>query len=63
MPDSGSRAAGLGILNIGLVVPSMLGALLAAALIGVGGYVLLYVVAAIVAALGGALVCRVRAVR
>jgi MFS family permease len=64
LPDAENRAKDLGILNIGSVVPPAIAPLLAGLIITSGlGYPVLFAAVGAVAALGAALVYRVRSVR
>ncbi|MDH6622665.1 MFS family permease [Streptomyces sp. LBL] len=64
LPDAGSRARDLGLMNIASLVPQAFAPLAAGLIITtLGGYPALYVTTAVTAALSGFAVLRVRAVR
>jgi MFS family permease len=64
LPDAGSRAKDLGIMNIGSVVPPALAPLIASIFItSVGGYPVLFTAVGVTATVGATLVYRVRSVR
>ena len=64
LPDAGSRAKDLGIMNIGSVVPPALAPLIASIFItSVGGYPVLFTAVGVTATIGATLVYRVRSVR
>jgi predicted MFS family arabinose efflux permease len=62
LPAARDRAKDLGVINIALVCPSAIGALIAAPLVSLGGYPTLFAGTAVVAALGAALVWRIKSV-
>jgi MFS family permease len=62
LPAAADRAKDLGIINIAIVAPGAVGAALAGALVGIGGYPTLYAGTAVVAALGSVLVWRIKSV-
>ena len=64
LPDAGSRAKDLGIMNIGSVVPPTLAPLIASIFItSVGGYPVLFTAVGVTATIGATLVYRIRSVR
>lgn len=64
LPDAGSRAKDLGLMNIASLVPQAFAPLAAGVIITtLGGYPALYVTTAVTAALSGVAVLRVRAIR
>ena len=63
LPHADSRAKDLGLINIAISGPAAVGGLLAALLVTVGGYPMLFVSTAIAAALGAAGVWRIKSVR
>jgi len=62
LPAARNRAKDLGVINIALVCPSAIGALIAAPLVSLGGYPTLFAGTAIVAVLGSVLVWRIKSV-
>jgi MFS family permease len=62
LPAARDRAKDLGVINIALVCPAALGALIAAPLVSLGGYPTLYAGTAIVAFLGAIGVWRIKSV-
>jgi MFS family permease len=62
LPAASDRAKDLGIINIALVCPSAIGALIAAPLVSLGGYPTLFAGTAIVAVLGAVLVWKIKSV-
>ncbi len=62
LPAARDRAKDLGVINIAIVCPSAIGALIAAPLVSLGGYPTLFAGTAIVAFLGSILVWRIRSV-
>jgi MFS family permease len=62
LPAARDRAKDLGVINIALVCPSAIGALIAAPLVSLGGYPTLFAGTAVVAFLGSILVWRIRSV-
>jgi MFS family permease len=62
LPAARDRAKDLGVINIALVCPSAIGALIAAPLVSLGGYPTLFAGTAVVAALGAALVWQIKSV-
>ncbi len=62
LPAARDRAKDLGIINIAIVCPSALGALLAAPLVSLGGYPTLFAGTAVVGFLGSVLVWRIKSV-
>jgi MFS family permease len=63
LPAAADRAKDLGVINIAIVCPSAIGALIAAPLVSFGGYPTLFAATAVVALLGSVLVWRIRGVR
>jgi len=64
LPDAESRAKDLGIMSIGSVVPPTLAPLIASFIITSNrGYALLFTAVGVTAAVGAALVYRIRSVR
>lgn len=63
LPDAESRAKDLGIMNIGAILPTAVAPLLASVLIRSDGYSLLFTVVGVSAAIGAAMVCKIRSVR
>jgi MFS family permease len=64
LPDAKSRAKDLGIMNIGLIVPTTLAPLIAGFVItSAGGYPLLFIAVGVTAVVGAALTYRIRSVR
>ena len=63
LPQAADRAKDLGIINIAIIGPSALGGGLAAALVSLGGYPLLFAATAVAAAGGAAFVWKVKSVR
>jgi MFS family permease len=62
LPTARDRAKDLGVINIAIVCPSAIGALVAAPLVSLGGYPTLFAGTAIVAFLGSILVWRIKSV-
>jgi MFS family permease len=62
LPAAADRAKDLGVINIAIVCPSAIGALIAAPLVSLGGYPTLFAGTAIVAVLGSVLVWRIKSV-
>jgi MFS family permease len=62
LPAARDRAKDLGVINIALVCPSAIGALIAAPLVSLGGYPTLFAGTAVVAFLGSILVWQIRSV-
>jgi MFS family permease len=62
LPAASDRAKDLGIINIALVCPSAIGALIAAPLVSLGGYPTLFAGTAIVALIGAVLVWKIKSV-
>jgi MFS family permease len=62
LPAARDRAKDLGVINIALVCPSAIGALIAAPLVSLGGYPTLFAGTAIVAVLGSVLVWKIKSV-
>ncbi len=62
LPAATDRAKDLGIINIAIVCPSAIGALLAAPLVSLGGYPTLFAATAVVAAAGSILVWKIKSV-
>ena len=62
LPAARDRAKDLGVINIALVCPSAIGALIAAPLVSLGGYPTLFAGTAVVAFLGSILVWRIKSV-
>jgi len=62
LPAARDRAKDLGVINIALVCPSAIGALIAAPLVSLGGYPTLFAGTAVVAILGSVLVWRIKSV-
>jgi MFS family permease len=62
LPAARDRAKDLGVINIAIVCPSAIGALVAAPLVSLGGYPTLYAGTAIVGFLGSMLVWRIKSV-
>jgi MFS family permease len=62
LPAARDRAKDLGVINIALVCPSAIGALIAAPLVSLGGYPTLFAGTSVVAILGAVLVWRIRSV-
>jgi MFS family permease len=63
LPAAKDRAKDLGIINIAIVGPAAVAGALAAGLVSLGGYPTLYAATAVVAALGSALVWRIKSVK
>lgn len=63
LPAAGDRAKDLGVINIAIVCPAAIGALIAAPLVSFGGYPMLFGATAIVATAGAVLVWRIKSVR
>jgi MFS family permease len=63
LPAATDRAKDLGIINIAIVCPSAIGALLAAPLVSLGGYPTLFAATAIVAVAGSVFVWKIKSVR
>jgi MFS family permease len=62
LPAARDRAKDLGVINIALVCPSAIGALIAAPLVSLGGYPTLFAGTAVVAVLGSVLVWNIKSV-
>jgi MFS family permease len=62
LPAARDRAKDLGVINIALVCPSAIGALIAAPMVSLGGYPTLFAGTAVVAVLGSVLVWRIKSV-
>jgi MFS family permease len=62
LPAARDRAKDLGVINIALVCPSAIGALIAAPLVSLGGYPTLFAGTAVVALLGSVLVWKIKSV-
>jgi MFS family permease len=62
LPAASDRAKDLGVINIAIVCPSAIGALVAAPLVSLGGYPTLFAGTAAVAAAGAILVWRIKSV-
>lgn len=62
LPDAADRGRDLGIINIANSAPQVLGPVLAAPLVAVGGYPALYLAATVVTVLGAVFVTRIRSV-
>ena len=62
LPAARDRAKDLGVINIALVCPSAIGALIAAPLVSLGGYPTLFAGTAVVAVLGSVLVWKIKSV-
>jgi MFS family permease len=62
LPAARDRAKDLGVINIALVCPSAIGALIAAPMVSLGGYPTLFAGTAVVAFLGSVLVWRIKSV-
>lgn len=62
LPRAEDRAKDLGLINIAFAAPSALGGLVAAVLVPVGGYRLLFLATTLVAVLGAILVWRIKSV-
>lgn len=62
LPAAMDRAKDLGVINIALVCPAAIGALIAAPLVSLGGYPTLFAGTAVVAFLGSVLVWRIKSV-
>ncbi len=63
LPAAKDRAKDLGIINIAIVGPAAVAGALAAVLVSLGGYPTLFAATAVVAALGSALVWRIKSVK
>ena len=63
LPGASSRAKDLGVINIAIVCPAAIGALIAAPLVSFGGYRFLFGGTAVVAAAAAVLVWRIKSVR
>jgi MFS family permease len=63
LPTARDRAKDLGVINIAIVCPSAIGALIAAPLVSLGGYPTLFAGTAVVAFLGAIGVWRIKSVR
>lgn len=63
LPGASSRAKDLGVINIAIVCPAAIGALIAAPLVSFGGYRVLFGGTAVVAAAAAVLVWRIKSVR
>jgi MFS family permease len=62
LPAARDRAKDLGVINIALVCPAAIGALIAAPLVSLGGYPTLFAGTAVVAVLGSVLVWQIKSV-
>jgi MFS family permease len=62
LPTASDRAKDLGVINIAIVCPAAIGALIAAPLVSLGGYPTLFAGTAVVALAGAALVWRIKSV-
>jgi MFS family permease len=62
LPAAADRAKDLGVINIAIVCPAAIGALIAAPLVSLGGYPTLFAGTAVVAVLGSILVWRIKSV-
>jgi MFS family permease len=62
LPAASDRAKDLGIINIALVCPAAIGALIAAPLVSLGGYPTLFAGTAVVAVIGSVLVWKIKSV-
>jgi MFS family permease len=62
LPAARDRAKDLGVINIALVCPAAIGALIAAPLVSLGGYPTLFAGTAVVAVLGSVLVWKIKSV-
>jgi MFS family permease len=62
LPEARDRAKDLGIINIAIVCPSAIGALLAAPLVSLGGYPTLFAATAVVAIAGSVFVWKIKSV-
>jgi MFS family permease len=62
LPTARDRAKDLGVINIALVCPAAIGALIAAPLVSLGGYPTLFAGTAVVAVLGSVLVWNIKSV-
>ena len=62
LPAASDRAKDLGIINIALVCPAAIGALIAAPLVSLGGYPTLFAGTAVVAVIGSLLVWKIKSV-
>jgi MFS family permease len=62
LPAARDRAKDLGIINIAIVGPAAIAGALSAVLVNVGGYPMLFAATAIIAALGSALVWKIKSV-
>lgn len=63
LPAASNRAKDLGVINIAIVCPGAIGALIAAPLVSLGGYQTLFAATAVVATAGAVLVWRIKSVR
>ncbi len=63
LPAASNRAKDLGVINIAIVCPAAIGALIAAPLVSFGGYPFLFGATALVATAGAVLVWRIKSVR
>ncbi len=63
LPAASDRAKDLGVINIAIVCPGAIGALIAAPLVSFGGYPTLFGATAVVAVAGAVLVWRIKSVR
>ncbi|MBO0814239.1 MAG: MFS transporter, partial [Actinobacteria bacterium] len=63
LPGASSRAKDLGVINIAIVCPAAIGALIAAPLVSFGGYRVLFGGTAVVAAAAAVLVWQIKSVR
>ena len=62
LPEARDRAKDLGIINIAIVGPAALAGAIAAVLVSVGGYPVLFAATAVVAAIGSVLVWKIKSV-
>jgi predicted MFS family arabinose efflux permease len=62
LPQARDRAKDLGVINIAIVCPAAIGALIAAPLVSLGGYPTLFAGTAVVGLLGSILVWRIKSV-
>jgi predicted MFS family arabinose efflux permease len=62
LPQARDRAKDLGVINIAIVCPAAIGALIAAPMVSLGGYPTLFAGTAVVGLLGSVLVWRIKSV-
>jgi MFS family permease len=62
LPEAKDRAKDLGIINIAIVGPAALAGAIAAVLVSLGGYPVLFAATAVVAAIGSVLVWKIKSV-